>query len=71
MTISKSKFGLGQDGTGRDVFIKMTDKGSHEHRINQYLLGLEGTAKPEHYYALCPVAVLDSPYNFSFIVMPW
>ncbi len=72
LTIFKSKFGLGQDGTGHDVFIKITDKGSEEHRINHYLLKLEGTMKPgDCAYALCPVAVLDSPHNFSFIVMPW
>lgn len=72
LTVLKPKLGLGQDVEGHDVFIKITDKGSEEHRINQYLLQLNGSLKPEDCpYALRPVAVLDSPYNFSFIVMPW
>ena len=72
LTTSKSKFGLGQDAAGHDVFIKITDQGSDEHRINQYLINLDGAAKQAHCpYALRPVAVLDSPHNFSFIVMPW
>ncbi|KAI1794188.1 hypothetical protein LXA43DRAFT_998166, partial [Ganoderma leucocontextum] len=70
----QSKYGLGQDLSGNDLFIKLTDTHSTEHQINQYLLNhSKADTKPKwpsFPYALCPTAVLDSPHNFSFIVMP-
>ena len=62
---------MGQDSLGHDVFIKITDKGSEEQRINKYLLNLAHESKSEPCpYILRPVAVIDSPHHFSFIVMP-
>ncbi|TBU48608.1 hypothetical protein BD309DRAFT_949131 [Dichomitus squalens] len=65
------RFGFGQDLVGRDVCIKITTKGSAEHQINRYLLeqSRSSTNAPPS-YTLPPVAVLDSPYHFSFVVMP-
>ncbi|KAI0645525.1 hypothetical protein C8Q79DRAFT_698995 [Trametes meyenii] len=69
--ILQPRFGYGQDESGRDVIIKVIDKGGVEHDINQYLLAnqclRERSAFPN---VLSPVAVLDSPYDFSFLVMP-
>ncbi len=73
--VFQSKHGLGQDLSGNDVFIKLTHTHSKEHQINQYLLNhskADLNAEPSSFsYALCPTALLDSPHNFSFVVMPW
>ncbi|KAL1942080.1 hypothetical protein VTO73DRAFT_6610 [Trametes versicolor] len=67
----QTRFGYGQDFSGRDVFIKIIEKGSTEHAINSYLLEngdlFQGDQFPS---VLPPVAVLDSPHGFSFLVMP-
>ncbi|TBU25143.1 hypothetical protein BD311DRAFT_670288 [Dichomitus squalens] len=67
----QSKFGFGQDLAGRDVCIKLTIRGSAEHQINKYLLEQSSTNSQAPFpYVLPAVAVIDSPYHFSFIVMP-
>ncbi|KAI0675122.1 kinase-like domain-containing protein [Trametes maxima] len=71
MVLPPPRFGYGQDESGRDVIIKVINKGVVEHDINQYLLAnqclCERSAFPN---VLSPVAMLDSPYDFSFLVMP-
>ena len=64
------KFGPARDTHMRDVMIKLVKKGSDEHLVYQELLhGLEssGTDFPG---VLLPVAILDSQYDFCFVVMP-
>ncbi|KAL1942060.1 hypothetical protein VTO73DRAFT_6590 [Trametes versicolor] len=60
-----------QDTRRRDLVIKLTDKGSMEYKIYRHL------AESNSLYdsrdapgVLPPTAVLDSPYQFAFVVMP-
>ncbi|OJT01669.1 hypothetical protein TRAPUB_7871 [Trametes pubescens] len=60
-----------QDTRRRDLVIKLTDKGSMEYNIYRRL-AQSNTLYDSREFAgvLSPTAVLDSPYQFAFIVMP-
>ncbi|KAI0355650.1 hypothetical protein OH77DRAFT_1424591 [Trametes cingulata] len=65
------RFAYAQDGSGRDLVIKIIKKGSTEDSINRCLLESVDSSNPDKFpFVLPPVAVLDSPYEFSFLVMP-
>ncbi|KAI0363330.1 hypothetical protein BV20DRAFT_1066263 [Pilatotrama ljubarskyi] len=65
------RFAYAQDGCGRDLFIKLIEKGSNEHKINRHLLSNASSSNASEFsFVLPPVALLDSPYDFSFLVMP-
>ncbi|PIL33033.1 hypothetical protein GSI_04482 [Ganoderma sinense ZZ0214-1] len=50
--------------------IKLTKKGSEEHRIYQDLLHCSELSGQDFQGVLPPVAILDSQHDFSFVVMP-
>ena len=50
--------------------IKLTKKDSDEHRIYQELLHCSEASGQHFQGVLPPVAILDSKYDFSFVVMP-
>ncbi|EIW63545.1 uncharacterized protein TRAVEDRAFT_26775, partial [Trametes versicolor FP-101664 SS1] len=60
-----------QDTRRRDLVIKLTDKGSMEYNIYRHL-AKSGSLYDSRECAgvLPPTAVLDSPYQFAFVVMP-
>ncbi|KAI0369723.1 hypothetical protein BV20DRAFT_945797 [Pilatotrama ljubarskyi] len=66
-----TKIGWAQDSRYRDIVFKLTNTDSEEYQIYQHLLHL---AEPSDYHGcsgvLRPVAILDTPYNFSFVAMP-
>lgn len=60
-----------QDLRQQDLVIKLTDKGSMEYKIYRHLA--ESKSLYDSHDApgvLPPTAVLDSPYQFAFVVMP-
>ena len=59
-----------QDALGRDVMIKLTRRDSLEHRIYKDLLHCSGLSGEDFSCVLPPVAILDTPHDFSFVVMP-
>ncbi|KAM5534035.1 hypothetical protein V8D89_012298 [Ganoderma adspersum] len=64
------KFGPARDTHMRDVMIKLIKKGSDEHLVYQELLHGSESSGTDFPGVLLPVAILDSQYNFSFVVMP-
>ncbi|KAI9067541.1 hypothetical protein FKP32DRAFT_1609404 [Trametes sanguinea] len=61
----------GQDTGLRDVVLKVTRRGSEEYRICQRLLASAELFNLETFPGvLPPVAILDTPYDYAFIVMP-
>ncbi|KAI0355663.1 hypothetical protein OH77DRAFT_1495940 [Trametes cingulata] len=66
-----TKIGWAQDSEHRDIVFKLTNTDSEEYRIYQHLLHLAGSSAPRQCSGvLQPVAILDTPYNFSFVAMP-
>ncbi|RPD59774.1 hypothetical protein L227DRAFT_502913 [Lentinus tigrinus ALCF2SS1-6] len=59
-----------QDSHGRDVTIKLVNTFTHEYRIYQDLLRCDALFGQDFQGVLPPVAILDTPYRFSFVVMP-
>ncbi|RPD68639.1 hypothetical protein L226DRAFT_548493 [Lentinus tigrinus ALCF2SS1-7] len=59
-----------QDAVGRDVMLKIISKDSVEHRICQDLLRCDITSPGNFQGVLPPLAILDTPHQFSFIVTP-
>ena len=59
-----------QDNHDRDVTIKLVNTYTHEYRISQDLLRCEALFGHDYQGVLPPVAILDTPYRFSFVVMP-
>ncbi|RDX44624.1 hypothetical protein OH76DRAFT_1359251 [Lentinus brumalis] len=59
-----------QDRHGRDVTIKLVNTYTYEYRIYQDLLRCEELFLEDFQGVLPPVAILDTPYKFSFVVMP-
>ncbi|KAI0363261.1 hypothetical protein BV20DRAFT_958641 [Pilatotrama ljubarskyi] len=60
-----------QDSNHRDVVIKLTNRDFDEYRIYSALLQCEELQMPGKCLGvLAPVAILDTPHNYSFIVMP-
>ncbi|KAI0355652.1 hypothetical protein OH77DRAFT_1424594 [Trametes cingulata] len=69
--VVKPECAYGQTAAGHDVFIKIIEKHSVEHAINRYLLENNTLFQADKFpFVLPPVAILDSPYGFSFLVMP-
>ena len=69
----KLKCAPAQDNHGRDVMIKLVNTYTHEYRILQDLLRCEalfGQDFQDFQGVLPPVAILDTAYKFSFVVMP-
>ena len=54
----------------RDVMIKLVEKGSDEYCIYEDLLHCSKLSGKDFQGVLPPVAILDSQYDFSFVVMP-
>ncbi|KAI0355664.1 hypothetical protein OH77DRAFT_1424609 [Trametes cingulata] len=60
-----------QDSRNRDVVIKLTNKDIDEYRIYSTLLHCGELQVPGKCMGvLAPVAILDTPYNYSFVIMP-
>ena len=59
-----------QDNHGRDVTIKLVNTYTHEYRIFQDLVRCEALFGEDFQGVLPPVAILDTYYRFSFVVMP-
>lgn len=71
--ISRRQQGIAfaQDVEHRDLVIKLVQNGSDHHRIFQRLFRDETLANPETFpCVLPPVAILDTPHNYSFVAMP-
>ena len=66
----KLKCAPAQDNHGRDLIIKLVNTYTHEYRILQDLLRCEALFGQDFQGVLPPVAILDTPYKFSFVVMP-
>ncbi|PIL33028.1 hypothetical protein GSI_04477 [Ganoderma sinense ZZ0214-1] len=64
------KFAPARDSLTRDVMIKLVKKDSDEYRIYQDLQGCSAVSGNALRGVIPPVAILDSQYDFSFIVMP-
>ena len=64
------KFAPARDSHMRDVVLKIVKKGSDEHRIYEDLLHGGDLSGKEFQGVMPPVAILDSQYDFSFVVMP-
>nr|VWO98223.1 Methyltransf_11 domain-containing protein [Ganoderma boninense] len=64
------KFAPARDALTRDVVIKLVKKGSDEHRIYQDLQDCNARSENALQGVIPPVAILDSQYEFSFVVMP-
>ena len=64
------KFAPARDSHMRDVMVKLIKKGSDEHRIYEDLLHCGELSSEEFHGVLPPVAILDSQYEFYFVVMP-
>ncbi|KAI0355665.1 hypothetical protein OH77DRAFT_303712 [Trametes cingulata] len=65
------KIAWAQDSRKRDVVLKLTNTQTDDYRIYQELLRCESLQVP----GVCagvlpPVAILDTPYEYSFVVMP-
>ncbi|KAM5542806.1 hypothetical protein V8D89_003767 [Ganoderma adspersum] len=65
-----AKFAPARDSLMRDVMVKLVKKGSDEHRIYEELLHCSDLSGRDFQGILPPVAILDSQYDFSFVVMP-
>ncbi|KAI0359430.1 hypothetical protein OH77DRAFT_1395217, partial [Trametes cingulata] len=66
-----ARFAYAQDDARRDLVIKIMKKGSTEESVNRYLLVNAHSFSAEKFpCVLPPVAVLHSPHDFSFLVMP-
>ena len=50
--------------------VKVVDVNTEEYRVNQELLRSPALFRDEPRGVIPPVAILLSPYNFAFIVMP-
>ncbi|KAI0079122.1 hypothetical protein K474DRAFT_1683352 [Panus rudis PR-1116 ss-1] len=62
---------LPRDSQNRDVVIKVIERNSMEYQIYQYLYQHKDVFRPETFpCVLPPVAIMDSPYNFSFVATP-
>ncbi|KAI8972191.1 hypothetical protein BD414DRAFT_525342 [Trametes punicea] len=61
-----------RDAIGRDLMLKLVDKGSPEHRIYQTISRQPISFTEEEAFPciLPPIAILDTPRDYSFIVMP-
>ena len=63
---------MARDTSDHDLFVKLICKDSLEYRINQYLRGVRELYDPHLFpYILPPLAVLDSPHEFAFLLTPW
>ena len=67
---SQRKTICAQDKLGRDVIMKIVEQDSDEYRICQELLEAEELFQPEFGGLLPPIAILDTDYSYSFVVMP-
>ncbi len=70
LTHYKSKCAPAQDSHGRDVTIKLVNTYTYEYGIYQDLLRCDELFGQDFQGVLPPVAILDTSYRFSFIVMP-
>ncbi|KAM5542805.1 hypothetical protein V8D89_003766 [Ganoderma adspersum] len=64
------KFAPARDALMRDVMVKLVKKGSDEHRIYQELQRCSALSGNAFQGVIPPVAILDSQFYFSFVVMP-
>ena len=67
---TQPKFAPGRDSHMRDVIIKIVKRGSEEFHVYEELLHCSELWGPDFHGVLPTVAILDSPYDFSFVVMP-
>ncbi|KAI9067542.1 hypothetical protein FKP32DRAFT_1755108 [Trametes sanguinea] len=69
-----STYGLAfaQDRANRNLILKIIEKGSSEHQINRHILEQQSMTNEKEAFSclLAPVAVLDTPTDCSFLVMP-
>ncbi len=54
----------------RDIMLKLTHTDTDEYRIYRELLRFNESFGDDFPGVLLPVAILDTPYDFSFVVMP-
>ncbi|KAI0769790.1 kinase-like domain-containing protein [Trametes elegans] len=67
----RSRYAYAQDTHGRDLFLKLIGKDSVECDTNKYLLDLDELHGADTFPCVMPpVAVLDTPHDFSFLAMP-
>ncbi|RPD59803.1 acid protease [Lentinus tigrinus ALCF2SS1-6] len=69
-SLMQLKVAPAQDAVGRDVMLKIISKDSVEYRICQDLLRCDITSPGNFQGVLPPLAILDTPHQFSFIVTP-
>ncbi|OSD06697.1 hypothetical protein PYCCODRAFT_1474146 [Trametes coccinea BRFM310] len=72
MAHSSHCFAFAQDHANRNLILKIIEKGSSEHQINWRILQHQSstTQKGDFQSVLAPVAILDTPTDCSFLVMP-
>ncbi len=65
------QLGYAHDSDNRNVVIRLVQNGSNHHRIFQRLLEDGSFSHPLAFPGvLPPVAILDTPHKYSFVVMP-
>ncbi|KAI0780017.1 kinase-like domain-containing protein [Fomes fomentarius] len=67
----QSKFAFAQDSASHDLCVKIIKRDSIEHRVNQYLMDTMKSQEASVFpFVLQPVAILDTPYDFMFMISP-
>ncbi|EJF65250.1 hypothetical protein DICSQDRAFT_152498 [Dichomitus squalens LYAD-421 SS1] len=66
------KLACGQDSLGRDVMLKLVEKDSPEYSIYQLLIQREDSFTDRSTFpcVLPPLAILDTPHQYSIVTMP-
>ncbi|TBU59667.1 hypothetical protein BD310DRAFT_976387 [Dichomitus squalens] len=66
------KLACGQDSVGRDVMLKLVDKNSPEYSIFQCLMQQQDLCTDPSTFpcVLPPLAILDTPHQYSIVTMP-
>lgn len=63
--------GIAEDPEHRSVMIRLVEPGSYHYRIFRCLLQDEAFSDPATFPGVIPpLAILDTPHNYSFVVMP-
>ena len=68
----QSRLACGQDMLGRDIMLKLVDKGSSQYRIFQTLKQHEELFSDPNTFpgVLPPLAIIDTPHHYSIVTMP-
>ncbi len=67
----QSKFAFAQDSASHDLCVKIIKRDSTECHINQYLMDTMKSQEASMFpFVLPPVAILDTSYDFMFMISP-